>query len=85
MTTTATLGTAPMTERERHVLDFARAFLRDNDQMPTNAAIASAFGFASPNAANEIMLSLERKGYLARNELSRLMFARHAVGTWVLA
>lgn len=78
-------GTAPMTERERHVLDYARAFLRDNDQMPTNAAIAAAFGFASPNAANEIMLNLERKGYLARNELGWLMFARHAVGTWVLS
>lgn len=67
-----------VTERERHVMDYIRKFLVMNDQLPTNKAISSAFGWASPNAASEILCSLESKGQLARNELDNLMLARTA-------
>lgn len=75
----------PLSDRERQVLDYCRIFLRENDQMPPCTSIKGAFGFKSANAASEIMLTLERKGHLVRNELGWLMFARYAVGTWSLA
>lgn len=66
---------APLTERELHVMDYVRKFLSMNDQLPTAKTIAHAFGWASANAAGEVLLSLESKGQLARNELDNLMLA----------
>lgn len=65
-----------LTVRQTQVLAFMRKFFEMNDQLPTNKAIADAFGFASANAADEHQRALEARGALVRNELGNRMFAR---------
>ncbi|MBE2262898.1 MAG: hypothetical protein IAE92_09150 [Burkholderiaceae bacterium] len=69
---------AGLTPLQQHVLDYLRVFLRLNDQLPTCAAIAQAFGWASSNAASTHLAFLERKGHLTRNELGHLMLAERS-------
>lgn len=63
-------------------MDYVRKFLSMNDQLPTAKTVAQAFGWASANAAGEVLLSLESKGKLARNELDNLMLARPVSKLW---
>ncbi|MBW8469838.1 MAG: hypothetical protein K0M67_16355 [Thiobacillus sp.] len=65
----------PLTHQQAQVLAYLVKFLELNDQLPTNAKIAEAFGWASSNAADTHLKALEKKGYLARNELGHLMLA----------
>ncbi|MQY50915.1 transcriptional repressor LexA [Rhodocyclus tenuis] len=51
-----------LTPRQEEVLDFIRNSLEVLGAPPTRAEIASAFGFASPNAAEEHLKALARKG-----------------------
>ena len=51
-----------LTERQRRVLDFIREFLAAEGMPPTRAEIAAALGFRSPNAAEEHLRALKRKG-----------------------
>jgi repressor LexA len=51
-----------LTARQEEVLRFIRDSLETNGLPPTRAEIAAAFGFASPNAAEEHLRALERKG-----------------------
>jgi repressor LexA len=74
--TAAVVSISELTAHQQHVLDFLRVFLRMNDQLPTCKAIADAFGWASPNAAADVMQALERKGQIERNELGNHMLAR---------
>ena len=64
----------PITSGQRRVLDFMRAFLDANDQLPPMHAIADHFGWGSDNAAQTHIVQLVRRGYLERN----------AVGKWRL-
>ena len=64
----------PLTHLQAQVLAYLVKFLELNDQLPT-AKIAEAFGWASGNAADTHLKALEKKGYLARNELGHLMLA----------
>ena len=64
----------PITIGQRRVLDFMRAFLDANDQLPPMRAIADHFGWGSDNAAQTHIVQLVRRGYLERN----------AVGKWRL-
>lgn len=66
----------PLTEREQHVLTYMKKFLSMNDQLPPCATISEAFGWRSPNASSEVIVKLESKGALSRNELGKLMFTR---------
>lgn len=65
-----------LTLRQEQVLAFMRKFFEMNDQLPTNKAIAQAFGWASDSAADEHQQALEARGLLVRNELGNRMFAR---------
>ena len=51
-----------LTPRQQEILDFIRNTLEVLGAPPTRAEISSAFGFASPNAAEEHLKALAKKG-----------------------
>jgi repressor LexA len=51
-----------LTSRQQEILDFIRNSLEVFSVPPTRAEIASAFGFASPNAAEDHLRALAKKG-----------------------
>lgn len=51
-----------LTPRQQEILDFIRSSLEVLGAPPTRAEIANAFGFASPNAAEEHLRALAKKG-----------------------
>lgn len=72
----------PLSDLQGKVLAYLVKFLAMNDQLPTCDNIASAFGWASSNSADTHLKAMEKKGYLARNELGHFMLAdRPAVVT----
>lgn len=54
----------PLTERQQNVHDFIVKTISDLGYPPTRAEIARALGFRSPNAAEEHLRALERKGVI---------------------
>ncbi len=54
--------TANLTERQSQVLDLIRQHIADTGYPPTRADIAQELGFKSPNAAEEHLKALARKG-----------------------
>lgn len=54
-----------LTVRQRQVLDLITSHLATRGLPPTRAEIAAALGFRSPNAAEEHLRALERKGAIA--------------------
>lgn len=67
------------TAQNLRVLDYLRAYLVANHRLPAEAAIARAFGWASPNAANLHMLALHRSGHLTTGEDGHPMLAHERV------
>jgi repressor LexA len=55
-----------LTKRQEEILDFIVGGVRDEGFPPTLKEIAERFGLASPNAARDHVLALERKGFLKR-------------------
>jgi len=55
-----------LTKRQEEILDFIVGRVRDEGFPPTLKEIAGRFGLASPNAARDHVLALERKGFLKR-------------------
>ena len=53
---------ALLTPRQSQLLDFLQRFAEQNGVPPTRAEIASEMGFRSPNAAEEHLKALARKG-----------------------
>lgn len=53
---------AELTPRQQEILDFIRDSCEASNMPPTRAEIASAFGFASPNAAEDHLRALAKKG-----------------------
>jgi len=51
-----------LTPRQQEILDFIRNSVEVLGAPPTRAEIATAFGFASPNAAEDHLKALARKG-----------------------
>lgn len=51
-----------LTQRQQQVFDFIKEYLEDNGMPPTRAEIAAKLGFKSPNAAEEHLKALARKG-----------------------
>jgi repressor LexA len=51
-----------LTERQSQILDLIRRHINDTGYPPTRADIASELGFKSPNAAEEHLKALARKG-----------------------
>jgi hypothetical protein len=66
---------SPLSDLQGKVLAYLVKFLAMNDQLPTCDNIAAAFGWASSNSADTHLKAMEKKGYLVRNELGRLMLA----------
>src|SRR5512139_785180 len=63
-----------LTKRQEEILDFIVERVRDEGFPPTLKEIAERFGLASPNAARDHVLALERKGFLKRTgEKSRAL------------
>jgi len=63
-----------LTKRQEEILDFIVERVRDEGFPPTLKEIAAQFGLASPNAARDHVLALERKGFLKRTgEKSRAL------------
>jgi repressor LexA len=53
-----------LTERQQQIFDLIRASIAQNGMPPTRAEIAQALGFRSPNAAEEHLKALARKGVI---------------------
>lgn len=51
-----------LTPRQREILDFIRNSLDERGAPPTRLEICQAFGFASPNAAEDHLRALAKKG-----------------------
>ncbi|NDF04788.1 MAG: transcriptional repressor LexA, partial [Betaproteobacteria bacterium] len=51
-----------LTPRQQEILQFIQSHLRQTGFPPTRAEICKALGFRSPNAAEEHLKALERKG-----------------------
>lgn len=61
-----------LTEKQRRVYAFIRDTIAERHTPPTRAEIAEALGFASANAAQAHLRTLERKGFIELNaRLSR--------------
>ena len=51
-----------LTQRQSQVLDFIKSYIEDTGYPPTRADIAAELGFKSPNASEEHLKALARKG-----------------------
>lgn len=54
----------PLTPRQAEILALLRAFTERHGRPPTRAELAREFGFSSPNAAEEHLRALARKGVI---------------------
>ncbi len=57
-----------LTERQREVLEFIKAFIRQEGYPPTVREIGAHFGFA-PRSVSDHLKAIEKKGYLRRRSL----------------
>lgn len=53
-----------LTKRQGEILALIQEYIYDDGYPPTRMEIAEAFGFRSPNASEEHLRALERKGYI---------------------
>ncbi|QEY58669.1 transcriptional repressor LexA [Pseudomonas sp. C27(2019)] len=53
---------AKLTKRQSEILNFLKSWIEDNGYPPTRAEIAKELGFKSPNAAEDHLKALARKG-----------------------
>lgn len=51
-----------LTTRQQEVLGFIQQFMNENGFPPTRMEIAGALGFSSPNASEDHLKALSRKG-----------------------
>ncbi len=51
-----------LTNRQKEVLDFISSFINDEGYPPTRSDICKALGFRSPNAAEDHLRALQKKG-----------------------
>lgn len=58
-----------LTERQREVLDFISSSINDRGYPPTLREIGEHMGIKSTNGVNDHLKALEKKGYLAREDL----------------
>ncbi len=82
MTTAITTPTLPadnLTATQAHVLRYMRAHFAQEHELPSSYDIARAFGYASPNAANELQHKLLAKGMVERNTAGRLKFTQRGL------
>ena len=70
----------PLTKRQQEIFDFILECMADNGAPPTRVEIASHFGFRSPNAAEDHLKALHKKGHIElRSGTSRgILISEHA-------
>lgn len=56
-----------LTDRQREMLDFLRAYQRENGVMPSTREMQRHFGFSSQTAAMSHLRALEKKGAIQRH------------------
>lgn len=54
----------PLTKRQQQIFDFVKSQIEETGMPPTRVEIAREIGFKSPNAAEEHLKALARKGYI---------------------
>jgi repressor LexA len=54
-----------LTNRQQEILDLIKSNLEDNGLPPTRADIAKTLGFKSPNAAEQHLRAIEKKGFIS--------------------
>jgi repressor LexA len=54
----------PLTARQSEILEFIRSSMMESGAPPTREEIARAFGFRSPNAAEQHLQALRKKGLI---------------------
>lgn len=54
-----------LTDRQSSILEYIKAHIELDGMPPTRAEIQAFCGFKSANAAQEHLLALEKKGYIA--------------------
>jgi hypothetical protein len=59
---------APLTPRQREVLDFVQQYIDRHSYPPTSRELSVACGLGGPSGAQRILETLERKGYLRRTQ-----------------
>jgi len=72
-----------LTTTQAHVLRYMRAHFAQEHELPSCLDIADAFGYAfgyaNPNAANEMQHRLESLGMLERNTHGRFKFTQRGL------
>ena len=58
------MANAALTPRQQQILDLIKQHIEETGYPPTRAEIAAEFGFKSPNAAEEHLRALARKGVI---------------------
>ncbi|MCG8537726.1 MAG: transcriptional repressor LexA [Pseudomonadales bacterium] len=53
-----------LTKRQNEILELIKTYIAESGMPPTRMEIAETFGFRSPNAAEEHLRTLARKGYI---------------------
>ena len=54
-----------LTDRQQEILNLIKSNLEDNGLPPTRADIARTLGFKSPNAAEQHLRAIEKKGFIS--------------------
>ncbi|MDP8163207.1 transcriptional repressor LexA [Pasteurella skyensis] len=54
----------PLTQRQQEIFDLVKSHIEETGMPPTRVEIAREIGFKSPNAAEEHLKALARKGYI---------------------
>lgn len=62
------MSTRPLTERQAEILQLIRDSVAETGMPPTRAEICRALGFASPNAAEDHLRALAKKGVIELTE-----------------
>lgn len=60
-----------ITNRQKEVLEFIIAGIRENGYPPTILELCAAMGISSTNGVNDHLQALERKGYIERSSKAR--------------
>ena len=69
------LQNKPLTKRQQEIFDFILECMTANGAPPTRVEIAEHFGFRSPNAAEDHLKALHKKGHIElRSGTSRGIF-----------
>ena len=70
----------PLTKRQQEIFDFILECMNENGAPPTRVEIAKHFGFRSPNAAEDHLKALDKKGHIElRSGTSRGIFINESV------